>query len=68
MAGVEELERGRELYASGAWSDAYDSLSRADQVSPLAPEALELLARAAYMLGRDDDYLSGLERSHHGYL
>jgi ATP/maltotriose-dependent transcriptional regulator MalT len=68
MAGVDELERGRELYARRAWSDAYDSLSRADEVSPLAPEALELLARAAYMLGRDDDYLSGLERAHHAYL
>src|SRR3712207_889538 len=23
---------------------------------------------SAYMLGRDDDYLSGLERAHHAYL
>lgn len=68
MAGVDELEEGRDSYARRAWSDAYDSLSRADEVSPLAPEALELLARAAYMLGRDDDYLSGLERAHHAYL
>jgi DNA-binding CsgD family transcriptional regulator len=68
MAGVDELEEGRDSYARRAWSDAYDSLSRADEVSSLAPEALELLARAAYMLGRDDDYLSGLERAHHAYL
>jgi DNA-binding CsgD family transcriptional regulator len=68
MSGVDELEQGRESYAKRAWTDAYDALSRADQESPLAPEALELLARAAYMLGRDDDYLSGLERAHHAYL
>ena len=29
---------------------------------------LELLATSAYMLGRDDDNLSGLERAHHVYL
>ena len=68
MAGVDELERGRELYARRAWSDAYDSLTRADELAPLAPEALELLARSAYMLGHDDQYLSGLERAHHAYL
>lgn len=48
--------------------DAYESLSRADQAAPLGPEELELLARSAYMLGRDDDYVSGLERAHHAYL
>ncbi len=68
MAGVDELERGRELYARRAWSDAYDSLTRADELAPLAPEALELLARSAYMLGHDDHYLRGLERAHHAYL
>jgi hypothetical protein len=32
------------------------------------PDDLELLATSAYMLGRDGDYLSGLERAHHVYL
>ena len=27
-----------------------------------------MLARSAYMLGRDDDYVAGLERAHAGYL
>jgi DNA-binding CsgD family transcriptional regulator len=48
--------------------DAYKSLSHADQVAPLGAEDLELLARSAYMIGRDDDYVSGLERAHHVYL
>ena len=30
---VEELERGREAYASQAWNDAWRSLSEADGVS-----------------------------------
>ena len=55
MSDAEELERGRECYAKGAWTDAYESFVRADRVAPLGPEDLELLARSAYMLGRDDD-------------
>jgi DNA-binding NarL/FixJ family response regulator len=62
------LERGRASYSKRAWLDAYASLSRADEAEPLGPEDLELLARSAYMLGRDDDYLRALERAHHAYL
>ena len=54
------LERGRASYAKRAWLDAYDWLSRADEDELLAPEDLELLARSAYMLGRDDDYVRAL--------
>jgi DNA-binding CsgD family transcriptional regulator len=62
------LERGRASYAKGAWLDAYRCLSRADEDDLLEPGDLELLARSAYMLGRDDDYIRGLERAHHGHL
>ena len=62
------LERGRAAYAQAAWVDAYESLQRADEALPLGPDDLELLARAAYMLGRDEDYLRGLERAHYGHL
>ena len=48
--------------------DAYRSLSQADQAAPLGAEDLELLATSAFMLGRDDDCLSSLERAHHAYL
>jgi DNA-binding CsgD family transcriptional regulator len=65
---IGELRRGRESYARRAWIDAYESLSHADRVAPLGAADLELLATSAYMLGRDDDYLSGLERAHHVYL
>lgn len=64
----EVLERGREAYARRAWREAYESLSRADQTAPLGAADLELLATSAEMLGRDDEYLSLLERAHQVYL
>jgi ATP/maltotriose-dependent transcriptional regulator MalT len=63
-----ELERARECYAQRKWGDAYDSLSRADQATPLGGNDLELLAMAAYLIGRDDEYLNALERAHHARL
>jgi hypothetical protein len=65
---VAELERGRELCASQAWRDAYESLSAADRAERLGAEDLELLATAAYMLGREDAYLTLLERAHGAHL
>jgi hypothetical protein len=65
---VDELERGRDSYEAGAWTEAYESLSLADGVDPLAAPDLELLARSAYMLGLDQDYVDGLERAHHAHL
>jgi hypothetical protein len=68
VRAVAELEQGREAYARRRWVDAYQSLAAADQARPLGAGDLELLARSGYMLGRDDDYVSGLERAHHAYL
>ena len=65
---VDDLQRGRESYARRAWMDAYESLCRADQVTPAGAEDLELLARSAYMLGRDDEYRSSLERAYRAHL
>jgi DNA-binding CsgD family transcriptional regulator len=65
---VDKLERGREAYARRAWMDAYESLSHADRAGTLGAEDLELLATAAYMLGRGDDYQSALGRAHHAHL
>jgi DNA-binding CsgD family transcriptional regulator len=48
--------------------DAYEALSGADGTAALEPADLELLATSAYMLGRDDEYVLGLERAHHAYL
>jgi DNA-binding CsgD family transcriptional regulator/tetratricopeptide (TPR) repeat protein len=61
------LERGRTSHGRREWPDAYDSLSRADQAAPLGAEDVVLLATAAFMVGRDDEWMSGLERAHHLY-
>ena len=68
MAEGEDLERGRDAYARRAWREAYDCLSSADEATSLRAGDLELLATSAYMLGRDDEYLSLLERAHHAHL
>jgi DNA-binding CsgD family transcriptional regulator len=68
MPGAELVFRGREACARGAWPEAFESLSRADQAGRLGAEELELLATSAYMLGRDDEHVRALERAHHAYL
>jgi DNA-binding CsgD family transcriptional regulator len=66
--GVSELERGREHYGRRAWADAYQSFALAAQAAPLEGEDLELLAMAAYLIGRDEDYLTALDRAHQAHL
>ncbi len=68
MAGEQAVKRGRRAYARKAWGDAYESLAEADREAPLRADDLELLARSAYMLGRDHEYVSGLERAHNVHL
>lgn len=63
-----EVEQGREFYADRAWSYAYAALSGADREAPLAADDLELLATAAYMIGRQDEYFSALGRAHQAHL
>jgi DNA-binding NarL/FixJ family response regulator len=65
---IAALARGRESYAASRWREAFASLSSADRALPLGAEDLELLSRAAYMLGRDDDYLGALERAYRTHV
>jgi DNA-binding CsgD family transcriptional regulator len=59
-----DLDLAREYYQQRAWADAYQAFLRADQETPLAAEDVELLAMAAYLVGRDEDYLKALERAY----
>jgi hypothetical protein len=63
VGGNAELVRGREAAGRLAWADAYTALSLADRSSSLAAEDLELLATAAYLLGRVEDCLRALQRA-----
>jgi DNA-binding CsgD family transcriptional regulator/tetratricopeptide (TPR) repeat protein len=68
-SGGDHLECGRKHYALRAWADAYTALSLADQeTSSLGAEDLERLALAAYLVGRDDEYLGTLERAHNAHV
>ncbi len=63
-----EVDRGRRAYASEAWLEAYEQLSAADRREPLGAEDVGLLATAAYMLGRESEYLALLERAHRAHV
>jgi hypothetical protein len=62
------LERGRAAFAKDAWSDAYTYLSDADADAPLAPDDLERLAVAAYLIGNDEACVAALTRGHAAFL
>ncbi|HYF25896.1 MAG TPA: helix-turn-helix transcriptional regulator, partial [Baekduia sp.] len=63
-----QVQRGRRAAAAREWRVAYQVLEDADAATPLAPDDLDRLATAAYMLGRDDDYVRALERAHRAHL
>lgn len=54
MAVADLLDRGRASYARQSWGSAKALLAAADREAPLAPEDLERLAIAAYLMGDDD--------------
>ncbi|HJQ75297.1 MAG TPA: LuxR C-terminal-related transcriptional regulator [Gaiellaceae bacterium] len=62
------LERGRAAYAARAWVDAHALLRSADESEQLGAPDLALLATAAYMLGREDEWVAAHERAHHLHL
>jgi DNA-binding CsgD family transcriptional regulator len=62
------LCKGRESYARHAWQKAYQELLLADRAVPLGGEDLERLAVAAYLTGRESDFLNCYERAHRAHL
>jgi hypothetical protein len=63
MTTASALERGRQALERQAWGAAYELLRAADAESPLEPEDLERAGRAAYLTGRDEDYVALFERA-----
>ncbi len=64
MTDAQALERGRECFARKAWAESYRLLHAADRDAPLAPEDLERVAIAAYLVGRDDECEGFTARAH----
>ncbi len=65
--GADALEHARGSYRDRAWMDAYRALSAAERDAPLGGEDLERLATAAYMVGKETEYLTVLERAYRAY-
>ena len=63
----DEIDRARRCYEQRAWAAAYQAFQVADHEIALAAEDIELLAMAAYLIGRDEDYLTALERAYHAH-
>ena len=62
------LERGRAQYERRAWAEAHRLLSLAERSGArLAGADLERRANAAYLTGRDEDYLDALDRAHRAH-
>ena len=62
------LACGRKYCDRREWADAFEALTLADRAFPLAAHDLQLLATSAYLVGREDDYLRVLERTHRLFL
>jgi DNA-binding CsgD family transcriptional regulator len=62
------LDQGREAFARHAWAEAHAHLCAVDRDTPLAPEDLERLATAAYLLGRDAESSTLWTRAHQELL
>ena len=54
---------GQAAADEGRWLDAYTSFAEADQVGPLDPDELELLASAATFSARPDEATAARQRA-----
>ena len=61
------LKHGHESFRRRAWDEAYQALTAADRRTPLEAGDAELLATAAYLVGRHDEYHRLLERAHQAH-
>jgi DNA-binding CsgD family transcriptional regulator len=68
MTEARLLERGREAFDRRVWGESHRLLQAADRETPLEPEDLERLARAAYLTGQDEEAEAVLARAHQVYL
>lgn len=62
------LQAGRDAIKRREWSEAFDLLKAADAAAELSPEDLESLAKAAWCIGRFQDYIDTYERAYAKYV
>ena len=62
--GHDHLASGRKHFERREWADAFEALALAERRGSLGADDLLLLAASAYLIGREEEYLRTLERSH----
>src|SRR5688500_2534198 len=68
MADTDILDRARSAFRAQSWKEAYACFGVADEQEQLSASDLDLYARAAYLVGNDDDCVRALERAYHQQL
>jgi DNA-binding NarL/FixJ family response regulator len=63
-----QLRQSRDFFERRSWDEAYVAFVRTDSTQALDAADLESAAVAAYLTGRDEDYLKLLERAHRAHL
>jgi hypothetical protein len=64
---ADALRRGRDAFDRRDWAAAHEALTRADRYRPLAPDDVERLATAAYLLGQDEESAGLRARAYRGH-
>jgi DNA-binding CsgD family transcriptional regulator len=64
----EPIEQARSAFERCAWRDALEQFITAERIGRLAPDDLERLAVAAFLVGEDTISTAAWERAHHGFL
>jgi DNA-binding CsgD family transcriptional regulator/tetratricopeptide (TPR) repeat protein len=68
MSDIHLLARARKSFEQHIWTESYRLFEAADRETPLAPEDLERLATATYLMGREDESEAVWERAHRAFL
>jgi DNA-binding CsgD family transcriptional regulator len=68
MRTIEILDQGRVAFDRSVWGEAFARLSAANRDTDLAPDDLERLAVAAYLVGEDEASAAAWEQAHRQLL
>jgi len=68
MAVADVLDRARAAFLEQSWETAYTGFCTADAQIPLSASDLDLYARTAYLVGKDEHCVRVLERAYHQRL
>ncbi|HKJ92167.1 MAG TPA: response regulator transcription factor [Longimicrobiales bacterium] len=63
-----DTSKGRDAFERRAWQAAYDALSSAHEASGLDAADLWRLAMAAFLVGREEEFMRALQQAHQAHL